>query len=370
MKNNNIENILMTDYIYIPYNEDMLLCIKEKDYIYKNELILKNETKNIYSTVSGNLLGLTNIDNKRYLVIENDYKEKTEKRIVSRKNINNYKKEELNDLINKYNVLDNFNIDSKVLIINGIDEFNTELTNKIVLKENIIKILDTIDALIEIMNIKKCFLAVSNDDNECVSSLLNNLGTYPKIDLKLFKNDNIIGKKEILIDKLTRYKNKKYTIQYLNIIDVLNIYNVLRKHIPRTSTYITITGDLCNINEVKKVNIGTNLADIINEYGIKKTNNIIINGLLNGIHIKNLNYIIDKNTRSIYINRNIKYSEAECINCGYCYKICPIKINPKYMYFNKDKKSKEYKSKCINCGMCSYVCPSKIDLNKGCAKND
>ena len=40
------------------------------------------------------------------------------------------------------------------------------------------------------------------------------------------------------------------------------------------------------------------------------------------------------------------------------------------MYFNKDKKSKQYKERCINCGMCSYVCPSKIELNKGCVKYD
>ena len=45
MKNNNIENILMTDYIYILYNENMTLCIKEKDYVYKNELIKLNYNK-------------------------------------------------------------------------------------------------------------------------------------------------------------------------------------------------------------------------------------------------------------------------------------------------------------------------------------
>ena len=52
-----------------------------------------------------------------------------------------------------------------------------------------------------------------------------------------------------------------------------------------------------------------------------------------------------------------------------CNDVCPVNINPKYMYFNKDEKAKEYKKECINCGVCSYLCPSKINLNKG-VRND
>ena len=363
-----VENLLTTDYIYFPLKKDSKLFINDGEYIYKNDKIIEYNNKIIYSSVSGKVLGMTNIDNNKYLVIENDYKDKTKKRITSKKNINNYAKEELNNLINEYNIIDDFDITSKVLIINCIDEYNLENTNNTILKNYTINLLDTIDALIDIMDIKKCFFAVSNNDIEVVDILLNNMGTYPKIDLKLFKNDNIISKKEILIDKLTRFRNKKYNIQYLNIKDVLNIYNVLKKHIPITTTYITLTGNLINYTKVLKVNIGTNLLDILNEYEIKNYKNIIINGLLNGNIIKNPNYIIDNNTRSIFINTIKKYKSVDCINCGKCVNICPININPKYMYFNKDKKSKLYKEKCINCGMCSYICPSKIELNKGCGK--
>ena len=57
--------------------------------------------------------------------------------------------------------------------------------------------------------------------------------------------------------------------------------------------------------------------------------------------------------------------KSKCINCGLCMSSCPVGINPKYMHFNENKKSKEYKEKCVNCGICSYVCPSKITLNRG-----
>ena len=59
-----------------------------------------------------------------------------------------------------------------------------------------------------------------------------------------------------------------------------------------------------------------------------------------------------------------EYTENKCINCGLCVSSCPVGINPKYMKFNDNNKSREYKSKCVNCGICSYICPSKITLNR------
>ena len=360
-----IDNLLTTDYIYIKYDKNMNICFKDGDYIYKNDLLMSDENTNIYSTVSGKVLGITNINDTRYVVIENDYKDSIRGKKYNKKNINNYTKDELTELIKEYNVLDDFDKSCKVLIVSGIDLFNTEITYSTLINNYTINILDTIDALIDILNIKKCFLAVSNDNVDVINNLVNNIGTYPKIDLKLFKNDNIIGIKEVLVKRLTSYKNKNYNALYLNILDIINLYNLLKKHIPITTTFITLKGDLLNYSKVLHVNIGTNIMDILNEYKIKDYNNVIINGLLNGTVLKNPNFIIDKNIRSIYINTNKEYKCLECINCGLCINACPININPKYMYFNKDKKSKMYKKECIKCGMCSYVCPSKIDLYKG-----
>ena len=151
---------------------------------------------------------------------------------------------------------------------------------------------------------------------------------------------------------------------YLNIKDVLNMYNLLKKNRPLSETYLTITGDLLDYTKVLRIKVGTNLNDILNEFNINKKDNIIINGLLNGIHLKDTNFIIDKNIRSIFVNSIKEYKEEECINCGLCKSSCPVGINPKYMHFNNDKKTQNYISKCVNCGICSYVCPSKINLNR------
>ena len=103
MKDSKIENLLTTDYIYIKYNKDMDILVNDNDIVYKNDIIMKNDTRNIYSSVSGKILGLTKINNLDYIVIENDYRGKTKKKIGTKKYINNYTREELKDLIIKYN---------------------------------------------------------------------------------------------------------------------------------------------------------------------------------------------------------------------------------------------------------------------------
>jgi len=370
-ENNNIEitNLLDVDYIYLPYNEHMQLHVKNKEYIYKNQLILDSDTKKINSSVSGNILGLTTINNKKYIVVENDFKEKQDKKRGTKKYINKYTKEEFCNLINNYRILDDFKENSKVLIVSGIDEYIGEITYSTLIKKYTTEILECIDAIIEIMNIRKCFFAINNNDADTVNVLINNIGTYPKIDLKMFSYDYSIGNKNILINKLTNYKNKNYEVLFLNIKEVLNLYNLLKTSRPLSETYITLTGNLIDYTKVLRVKIGTNLSDILNEYKIKE-NNIIVNGLLNGIKINNTNFVIDKNIRSIFINSLNNYKETKCINCGMCVNNCPVGINPKYMHFNKDKKALEYKLKCVNCGICTYICPSKINLRESEVYND
>ena len=64
MESIKITNFLTSDYIYIPYKSGMKLNKKERVYVYKDELLLSDDNKKIYSTVSGNILGLTKLNRK------------------------------------------------------------------------------------------------------------------------------------------------------------------------------------------------------------------------------------------------------------------------------------------------------------------
>lgn len=363
-----LKEFLDPDYIYVPIKENQKVKIKNHEKVFKGSVILSNDTDNYYSSISGEVIGAVKVkdyNNKELnsIVIENDYKEKREKRIGVKKDINKYSKEEVNDLIKKFNVSKN-DIKGKILIINGIDLDPFEENYSFIINKYASKVLECTDAICEIFKIKKCFFAIKNNDALNVFMLINNIGTYPNISLKLINDNYPIGKKEILIDRLLNDKQKKLGVIHFTIDEVLNLYEVLKRNQPLCEKLIMISGDLVEKPIMLECKIGSLVKDILSCVNILSDDYVLVaNGLLIGREIKK-DTVITSDIRSIFVMKKQKCIEKNCINCGLCNKVCPININPKYMYHENDKKSKEYKKKCIKCGLCSYVCPSKINLMK------
>ena len=350
--NKNIKEYLNPDYIYIPYPNNSKLNVKSNELVDKNSIILINNDNFIYSPVSGKVLGMCEnlVNNKKMntIVIENDFKETTKNNIT--KNINNYTSEEFKELVNKYlNIKIN---KSKYLVINGIDYEPYEMNYTYLIKEESEKILECIDSIINILKLDSAYLSIKNNDEESSLILVNQIGMYPNINLKLLDDVYPIGYYKLLINELNLDLND---CLYLTIEDVYNIYYILRKNSPINDKIITISGNLINKSKVIKVKMGTLLSDIINEEFkiISDDYHIIVNGLLSGKEIPNLKLVINKDIRSIFINKALNDKENKCINCGLCHINCP---------FNCDPLNNINMNKCIKCGLCNYICPSKIKL--------
>lgn len=363
------KNYLDPDYIYIPIKENVKLNIKNHENVYKGSVILTKEDDNYYSSVSGEVIGATKVkdvfnNELNAIVIENDFKEKRQKKVGTKKYINNYSKDEVNKLIKEYNI-SNKKITGKILIINGIDLDPFEEVYSYILKKYCDKILECTDALCEIFNIKKCFFAIKNNDADNVNTLINNIGTYPNINLKLLPDNYPIGKEEILIKHLINEKQKKLGIIHFTIEEILALYEVLKRNQPLCEKNIMIGGNLIHEPFILNTKLGTLIKDIIDEHTniSDEEYKIIANGLFIG-HEISLNSVLTNEIRSLFIIKKEIVEEKGCINCGLCCKVCPIGINPKYMNEHNDKKSKKYKEKCLKCGLCSYKCPSKINLTK------
>ena len=105
-----IHEFLNPDHIYIPIEEGFELNVKTGSFIYMEQVLLSKDNKKIYSPVSGKILGKTTsmkLNNKdlECIVIENDFKESLRKRTPATKYINEYSKEQINDLIYKFNAI-------------------------------------------------------------------------------------------------------------------------------------------------------------------------------------------------------------------------------------------------------------------------
>jgi electron transport complex protein RnfC len=138
------------------------------------------------------------------------------------------------------------------------------------------------------------------------------------------------------------------------------LYNAIKYNKFTYETFITIAGPSLVKSMVLKVKVGTLMKDIINnkfKINNKGNNLFILDGLMTGSPCQIEKTMVTKNTIGLIVIPDEEIKENSCINCGMCYKICPVRVNPK-----KVMDTGVRSSNCINCGLCSYICPSHINL--------
>ena len=184
-----IKENLKPKFIYIPiYNNPL---VKKGDYVYINDVVVNNNIPISYS-ISGYVKGILNLKNinnelENYLVIENDYREQKRNILKIKNDIYSYNKNELLDLLKEYG----FNLilnDIEYLIISTIDNNRYTFVQKAILYNNCEIILETIDALINIINISKCFIIVNDRDTYLKKEINKYLGSYLNITLVSIPN--------------------------------------------------------------------------------------------------------------------------------------------------------------------------------------
>ena len=129
--NSKLEKFLNPDYVYIPLPEDFNLQLSNETKVMKNDVLFEKNGKSTFSPISGIVKNISNdlkINNQdvRCLVIENNFKEDIKQNKWATKYINKYSKQELIELLRKYMPeLQKLN-DEKTILINGIDQEETE----------------------------------------------------------------------------------------------------------------------------------------------------------------------------------------------------------------------------------------------------
>ena len=367
-----IKNYLNPKYVFLPIDEGYKLRVIDNSYVYKNDIVMfTDKGKSVHSSVSGRVLGIkdmlySNGVKKSSLVIENDLKENVRVRKSARKYIDNYDRNSflqiLDDASFKYRgkyVVQKFLENKKALLINGI-ELEPYFGNKYFeLLENADIILETVDLLSNIFHFEKNILAIKNNSSDIISNFMNELGTYPNIELKLMGDaypngmDNYLKKILELDDPLI-----------LSIEEVLGIYHILKKQIPVSEKLITITGNAVNPKCVIKVKLGSLLSEVfINNFDFTEKSVVVyLNGNMTGRIVDTLKFVIDSTVDGIVVMKKSVKQVENCISCGLCFKCCPMGLNPKYVFDHSGNVKSEYKEGCLQCGLCNYVCPSNIDL--------
>lgn len=265
-----------------------------------------------------------------------------------------------------------YDVDKKIntLIVNAV-ECEPYITSDFMLSmSHPEEILEAIDMIMEINDIKECFIAIKKD-NETLKKLFESyLGTYPNIKLKLVPPVYPIGYERLLVKYVKKevYCNLPLEkgIVVNNISTIYAIYQALKYNNPLVERVITITGLVDNPLNVL-VRVGTPVIDIINNFG--KVNNDLVyvaSGPMFGKQIDINSLVVSPNLNGIVALEKCVNKIEDCNHCGKCVKVCPKKLSPVLIKENleNEEKLKELKAyRCIECGLCSYICPSKINVS-------
>ena len=387
-----IVDVLKPTLVYIPlistlgYKYDMV--VKVGDYICKGDIVGINKLSNfpIHASVSGFVIDVV----KKYsldgslvdtVVIENDFKERYRNKRGKKKYINSYSKLEFinmlrdNGIVNLYgsdypsfmNYYDKENI--KYLIINGIDDDMFSSTNSMIMYNYTEELLAGIDAVLEIMNIETCYIAVNYCNELVINKLLKYKNTYPSIKIYGIMDGYPSGSE---LNILNSIMDKNYdsipddlNVIFGNVSLMYAIYEMLLYNRPLTEIFITVSGSGCKDNANVRVKIGSEISYVMECLGGYKDKKLymIANDVMRGNSLKNDDVIVTKDLHTI-VCLPVKVEETiPCIKCGKCSYVCPSGLMPIMIIKNKKRAKKLRIDKCNNCGLCSYVCPSKIELS-------
>ena len=157
-----------------------------------------------------------------------------------------------------------------------------------------------------------------------------------------------------------------------NIVTTMAIYNAIYHGKPVTHRVVTVSGS--GINDPKNLlcPIGTPISELLDACGgVKKsTFKILMGGPMMGHSQFDMSAPIGKGTNAILAfcekeERTVEY--PACIRCGKCISVCPMHLQPVFMYQYEQAGMLEALEganvlDCIECGACTYICPGRLHL--------
>jgi len=359
-----ITEYIAPEYIYLPVYPKFNLLVKNNETVFKGQIVMENNLNKVLSPISGVFIGSEKkiIDGNVHtcLVIQNDYKEK-KKNALRKSTVNLDRDKIISKLYDFYfkgiaSTLESRKINN--LIINGIDDEPYILNRSYIMQNFYKEILEMTDILRENFNIKNAMIVIKNSDTKNIETYLSNICMYPSIVINLVEDKYLLGNDFFLREEFSLKESDTLVIDAKTI---LNIYEAVIYNKHTLESFITISGPMVEKGQIVKVKIGTSFDELIqNVFKLKEgKKEFVLNGLMTGKSIDIKNVVISKDTLGLIIVKKGEEKEGKCINCGLCYKICPVKVNAK-----KVMDTKMISKSCIDCGLCSYICPCNINLRK------
>ncbi len=157
-----------------------------------------------------------------------------------------------------------------------------------------------------------------------------------------------------------------------NTFTSYSVYRAVCEGRPAIDRVVTVSGSAIAEPKNVIVRVGTPMSWVFEQTGgfAKEPWKIIMGGPMMGMAQFDLEVPCAKGTASLLAfaeGENRSVAEPVCIRCGKCLEVCPMKLQPIYMYLYEEKGDVEMMKKlnltdCVECGACTYNCPGRLDL--------
>ena len=229
-----------------------------------------------------------------------------------------------------------------------------------------------------VLNPDRVVLAVEDNKAEAIEKIRAIQKDFPGVELVVLPTRYPQGAEKQLIQSVTKREVPPGQLPVsvgcavFNVSTYAAIYRAVCLGLPLTRRIVTVSGEAIAQPQNFIVPIGTTFHDLIEVAGglHDKTERVISGGPMMGFAQRDLAVPVIKATNSVLCLLKDKNGAAEnpvCLRCGKCVAVCPMRLQPLYMYrFQKAGRVEELKRlnilDCMECGSCAFTCPGKLPL--------
>ena len=158
-----------------------------------------------------------------------------------------------------------------------------------------------------------------------------------------------------------------------NVATAASIFRAVELGEPLLSRIVTVTGHAAAQPQNLEVLIGTPIRDVLAQCGGDngQPHRLLLGGPMMGFTLQHRELPITKTANCLLLATEADAPDrpaiSECIRCGQCAEVCPMRLLPQQLYWHtkaKDfDKAQDYDLfDCIECGCCSHICPAQLPL--------